>query len=77
VSQLTGGILHYSLHIGKFELQRRLGRRLAIIEGEAESQIGIGFNLGLDGMTLQPEVVGRHHPAQSFVLPSRSCWIVG
>ena len=48
MSWLTGGILRYSFHIGKFESQRRLGRRQAIIEVKKESRIGTGFNLGLD-----------------------------
>jgi hypothetical protein len=57
VWRLTGGILGYFLHIGKFWPQRRLGRRQAIIEVEKKSQIGHWFGLGLNGITFGPEIL--------------------
>ena len=55
--RLTGGILGYSFHIGKFRAQRRAERRRAIIEVENKSQIGHWFGLGLNGNTFGPEML--------------------
>jgi hypothetical protein len=58
VLQLTGGILGYSLHIGKFHGQRRPGGRQIIIEVEKKSQIGAG-SIWDYGLTLSSKVLSN------------------
>ena len=40
--RLTGDSFAYSLHIGMFQSQRRLGSKQATIEIKKKSQIGMG-----------------------------------
>jgi hypothetical protein len=56
-SRLPGGILRYSLHIGRFQAGRRVGGRRGIIDMGKKSHIGDGFNLELDGRILRVEVL--------------------
>jgi len=52
VSRLTGDSFAYSLHIGIFQMRRRLGSNEATIEIKKESQIGDESKSGLRGRFL-------------------------
>lgn len=60
MSRLTGGILGYSFHIGKFRAQRRFGAMQAVIEAKKKSQIGDGSSLGLERVSFTSEMLGQH-----------------